>query len=61
MMSCTAEIRDGRLRIGIPKTAFIAAVENFREHTDAKVWIPDPNVIEISDIVVEFRVKREDP
>lgn len=58
-MMPTAKIRDGRLRIGIPRTAFEHAVENFREHTDAKVWIPDPNVIEISDIVVEFRVKRE--
>jgi hypothetical protein len=59
MMSCTAQIVNGRLHIGLPQTAFEHAVRDFRAHTDAKVWIPDPNVIEVSNIVIEFRIKRE--
>ena len=60
MMSCTAELRDdGRLHIGLPKSAFVHTVEDLREHSDAKIWIPDESVIEVRDIVVEFRVRQE--
>lgn len=58
MMPCTAQIKDGRLCIGIPKTAFVLAIEDFRERTDAKVRAPAGDVLEIRDIVVEVRENR---
>ena len=58
MMGCTARIKDGRLQIGLPYEAFIHAAEDIRERTDAKLYASDPNVIEVSDITVEFRVRK---
>ena len=58
MMGCTARLQDGRLKIGLPWGAFDHVVDDLKEHSDAKVWIPDPTVVEVHDLVVEFRLKK---
>ncbi len=59
MMHCTAQLEGGRLKIGLPWSAFEHVIDDLKDHSDAKVWIPDPTVVEVRDLVVEFRLKRE--
>ena len=56
MMACTAHLQDRRLKIGLPKSAFEHAIDDFKNHSDAKLWIPYPAVIEVRNIVVELRI-----
>ena len=59
MMDCTVVLMgDGRLHIGLPKSLFETAVQDLKDHTNAKVWIPTSSVIEVRDLVIEFRLKQ---
>ena len=60
MMPCTIHIKkDGCLYIKIPESAFVNAVENFKKHTNAKVWIPDSNIIEVNNITIKIKVLKD--
>lgn len=59
MMPCSAEIKDKKLLIGLPEKAFISAIDHLKDHTDGKIWIPDNNVIQLSDVIIEFRIFKD--